>query len=371
MSKDFYDILGVSRGASESEIKKAYRKIAQKHHPDSNPGNKESEEKFKEASEAYETLSDPQKKSQYDQFGSAGPGGFPGGGGGGGFHGGGDMNDIFESFFGGGGGFGGGGRSQQSTRSNRGSDLEADIHITFEQSVKGAVKELNVTKYDVCDPCKGEGGSGKSTCHQCHGTGQVTQVHNTPLGAMRMQQTCPACSGEGESISNKCSHCHGDGRIRKSSKMKVKIPAGISDGTTLRMTGSGDAGRQKGPGGDLYINVHVASDHSFIRKGDDIYNNHEVHMLQALLGDEVEVKTVHGPIKLKIPAGTQPEKMFRIKDYGMPIMNSSHKGNHYVTIKVQVPTKLSKREKELYAELVKESGLKVQAEEKGFFDGLF
>lgn len=373
---DFYQILGIDKNASADEVKKAYRKMAQKYHPDKNPGNKSAEETFKKASEAYEILSDPQKKAQYDQFGSVGgAGGFGGSGfGGGGFQGFsqedmGGFGDIFETFFGGSGGFGGGGGRRKTSK--RGADLEANVHITFEQSVSGVTKELNVTKHEVCGTCSGSGSrTGKrQTCTECHGTGQTARVQNTPLGAMRFQQTCSKCQGEGEILSDPCSNCHGDGRVRIPSQLKIKIPAGIQNGTTMRLSGKGDAGKQSGSAGDLFIHVHVAESKDFIRRDDDVFSHKEIHILQAILGDEVEVKTVHGNVKLKIPAGTQNEKMFRLKDYGMPIANAEgRKGNHYVTIRVHVPEKLTGKEKELYGQLVKEAGLKIQPEEKGVFD---
>jgi len=369
---DYYNNLNISKGASSDEIKKAYRKLAQKYHPDNNPGNQEAEEKFKKASEAYEVLSDPQKRAQYDQFGSVGgAGGF---GGSGGFHAQdfdmGGFGDIFESFFGG--GFSG---SKPRRTSKRGADLETSISITFEQSVTGTTKELNVTKYEECDHCKGSGAEsgGKKTCPDCNGTGQVTKAHQTPLGAMRIQQTCSTCQGEGQIFEKKCNYCHGEGRVRKASKLKIKIPAGVDNGSTIRLSNKGESGRQGGQAGDLYIHVQVKPSNTFIRKGNDIYTQHEINYLQAILGDEINIKTVHGDIKLKIPAGTQPDKLFRIKNYGMPITNSTtnEKGNHYVTIKVNIPKKLSKKEKGLVSELVKESGLKITPEETGFFEKLF
>lgn len=368
---DYYADLGISKDASDSEIKKAYRKMAQKYHPDVNAQDKTAEEKFKQASTAYETLSDPQKRAQYDQFGSAGPqGGFGGGGFQGGFNGQeGGFGDIFDTFFGG--GFGGGSQSRSGQQSKKGADLEASIHISFEHSVTGTNKELNVTKNEICNPCHGsgaEGNSGKKTCNQCHGSGQVTKVQNTPLGAIRMQQTCDSCHGEGEILEHECKTCYGEGRVEKSSKMKIKIPKGVANGTTLKLSGKGEAGRKGGPGGDLYIHIGVASSKEFIRKGDDIFSGKDIHVLQSILGDEIEVKTIYGNVKLKIPAGTQPEKIFRIKEYGMPVSQSQHKGNHYVTIHIKIPEKLSKKEKEHYASLAKESKLTIKPEEKGFFE---
>ncbi|MBT4936608.1 molecular chaperone DnaJ, partial [Candidatus Peregrinibacteria bacterium] len=331
-------------------------------------------EKFKKASSAYETLSDPQKKAQYDQFGSTGGSGFGGFGGNQGFHAEeGGFGDIFDTFFGG--GFSGGGTQQRRKRSNRGADLEAQVKINFEQSVSGTTKELHVNKNESCEYCYGSGSakeSSKKTCSDCSGTGQVARVQQTPLGAIRMQQTCHKCAGEGEIIESPCKHCHGEGRAEKASKMKIKIPAGVADGTTIRLSGKGEAGRQSGGNGDLYVRVQVTPSKEFIRKGDDIFSSKEIHVLQAILGDEIEVKTVHGNIKLKIPAGTQPEKMFRIKAHGMPLTSSTEvKGNHYVTLKIKIPEKLSKKDKEHYGELVRESKLTIIPEEKSFFESLW
>ena len=373
--EDFYKILGVSRDANESEIKKAYRKIAQKNHPDSNPGNKESEDVFKKASEAYEVLSDPQKRSNYDQFGSAGGpgGGFPGGGGGfnpedlGGF------GDIFESFFGG--GFSGGGGGGRQRRSNRGADLEAQILITFEQSVTGMTKELHINKHEKCSNCEGRGaekGTSKSKCSECSGTGQTAQIQRTPLGAIRIQQVCPKCSGEGEIFEHICKQCHGEGRLKQSSNLKVKVPAGIQNGATLRLTGKGEEGRQGSEAGDLYIHIQVKPSKEFTRQGDDIYATHSIHLLQAVLGDEVEVNSIYGKLTVKVPAGSQNGKILRIKNYGMPINQSeTSKGNYYLTLNINIPEKLSNKEKELYGALVKESGIDIKPEEKTFFSNLW
>ncbi len=373
--KNYYEDLGISKGASPDEIKKAYRKMAQKYHPDKNSGNKEYEEKFKKASEAYEVLSDPQKRSQYDQFGSTASAGGMGGGFGGtqGFDAQdfdfGGIGDIFETFFGG--GFSGGGARQKS-QSKRGADLEAHVSITFEQSVTGITKELKVTKHEACERCKTLGGSGKKICSDCGGTGVVTKAQRTPLGTMRIQQACSTCGGTGHSFESVCERCHGEGRIRESSTIKVKIPSGINNNSTIRLSGKGEAGIRGGSHGDLYIHVSISPSKEFVRKDEDIYTENNIHVLQAILGDEIDVKTIYGSIKLRIPAGTQSEKMFRLKGYGMPFPNSpERKGNHYVKIKIETPEKLSRKEKELYGELVSEAGLNIKPDDKGFFESLW
>lgn len=371
---DYYKILGVEKGASDMEIKKAYRKLAQKHHPDVNKDNKESEKKFKEASEAYEVLSDKQKRSAYDQFGKAGVGGGQGAGGFGGFDTSqfdgmnfGGFGDIFETFFGG----GMGGRGQHTSQGpQKGADLEVAVQITFEEAYSGIEKELRVSKNEKCKHCAGNGaepGSKINTCNTCHGVGQVTQVQRTPIGNIQTQRVCPDCHGEGKIPDKKCKVCQGRGHEKQNVTLKIKVPAGIYDGAVLRLNQKGDAGKLGGPAGDLYVHIGVSSHRDFQRQDADIYSEQELHLLQGVLGDEIKVKTIQGDVKLKIPAGTQSGKVFKLKGYGMPRMNSAVKGDHYVKIIIQIPNKLSKKEKELYSDLTKEAGLKIKPTEKGFF----
>jgi len=372
---DYYQTLGVEKNASNHDIKRAYRKLAQKYHPDVNKNNKDAEKKFKEVSQAYEILSDKQKRSAYDQFGEAGVNGATGAGGAGGFgFDGFDMGgfgDIFETFFGG--GMGGGGRSR-SAGPKRGANLETQIRISFDEAVFGTEKEISVTKGEICDDCGGTGaekGSKIIDCPQCHGTGQVTRVQQTPLGAIQTSSTCRNCSGEGKIAEKKCATCSGVGKIRKNSKIKVKIPAGINNGSTLRLREKGEAGTKGGGYGDLFVTIFVAESNEFKRNQENIYTEQKIHLLQAVLGDEIKVKTIHGDITLKIPAGTQSKKTFRLKGYGVQKVNSTQKGDHYVSIEVEIPTKLSKEESDLYMQLAQKSKLKIKPEDKGFFKGLF
>lgn len=371
---DYYQILGVNRDASEQEIKKAYRKLAQKYHPDVN-NTPEGEKKFKEASAAYEVLSDPKKKSMYDQYGEAGVNG-PGGGGfggfgQGGFDFGGDMGgigDIFETFF------GGGQRRSRKTGPQPGADIETTIRISFEDSIFGTEREIKATKNETCSSCKGNGaepGSKISTCDTCKGTGQISQINRTPFGQIQTSHVCPDCQGEGKKAEKKCKDCQGTGLERKTSNIKVKVPAGIKNGTTLRLSDKGEAGTKGGAYGDLYVHVMVESSSEFKRDGDHIHGETEIHVLQAILGDTIAVKTVHGDVKLKIPSGTQPGQVFSIAEKGAPQLGGGKNGDHYVKVKVNVPKKLSKKETELYAELVKEADLKINPGKKGFLKGLF
>lgn len=367
--KDYYEILGVPRDASESDIKKAFRKIAHKHHPDQAKGDKkEAEKKFKEAAEAYEILGDKQKRAQYDQFGHASTGAGGGGGqgfggfdfSGGGFNFGGDaggFGDIFETFF------GGGSRRTKQRRANRGADIEARIKIKFNEAIFGTTAEFKLDRLQKCEHCKGNGaepGSKISKCKTCHGTGEVTVTRQTVFGNMRHTGICPDCNGEGETFEKKCTACHSTGRSRKTEKVKVKIPAGVSNGAVIRLNGQGEAGTKGGPSGDLFVHIMVEASREFERRGADVYSTQSIYMLQAVLGDEIKVKTVHGDIKLKIPAGTQSHQTFKLKNYGSPKLNSSDRGDHYVKIVVEIPKKPSRKEKELFQELIKESGLKIK-----------
>lgn len=380
-SKDFYKILGVERGADDQEIKKAYRKMAQKYHPDKNKGDKEAESKFKEISEAYETLSDKQKRTFYDQFGSsqgAAGGGAQGYGGFEGFNGqgfdfnnmGGGFADIFESFFGGGAGARSSGRARRGGP-QRGEDIESAISIKFEESVTGAERHLEITKSEKCEHCNATGaepGSKIVNCSNCGGTGEVKEIRQTILGQIATSRTCETCHGEGRIPEKKCSVCHGTTRQRKKEKVKVKIPAGIHDDSTIRLSGKGEAGIKGGDYGDLYLHINVEQNKEFVRSGDDIHTEHKIHLIQGVLGDDVEIKTIYGKIKLKIPAGTQSGKVFKLKSYGMPRLNTELKGDHYLKVVLEVPSKLTKKEKELYTELAKEANIDIsKSTKKGLF----
>lgn len=363
---DYYKILGVEKNASESEIKKSYRKLAQKYHPDTGKGD---EKKFKEAAEAYEILSDKQKRSQYDQFGSAGAG--PGAGGFGGFDFknvnvdfGGSFGDIFDTFFGGG---------QRSTRKKgpaKGSDIEMVLQISFEEAVFGVSKEIELSVFAACESCKGIGaepGTQLKSCGVCSGTGQQVKLQRTPFGQIQTASVCQSCEGVGQIPEKKCKNCNGEGRILKTNRIKTKIPAGIHDQAVIRLTGKGEAGLQGGPTGDLFLHISVAPSREFERIRDNIYTTEHIHVLQAIMGDEITVKTVHGDAKLIVPAGTESGNILKLKDYGVPKVGSSGKGDHIIKIKVGIPKKLSGKEKKLYDELVKESKLDIKPQSKGFF----
>ncbi len=381
MARDLYEILGVAKGASDQEIKKAYRRLALQYHPDKNKGNKEAEDKFKEINQAYEILSDKQKRSQYDQFGAAGAQGFGGfGGGNAGAQGfdpnnfdfsqfGGDMGgfaDIFETFFG-----------QQTGRARgkkrgptSGEHIEFELNISFDEAVFGTEKELLVEKTIACDHCKGTGaepGSKTINCPTCKGVGEIRTVRQTLFGQMATSQICPQCYGEGHIQEKKCTLCQGSTRIRRNEKVRVKIPAGVDTGSTIRVTGKGEAGMYGGPSGDLYVHIRVAPSRKFMRNEYDIHTTLNIHLIQAILGDEVDVETIHGAIKLKIPAGTQSGKVFKLKEYGIQKLKSDEKGDHYVKINVEIPSKLSRKEKELYAQLAQEAGLHPKGGKEGLF----
>ena len=358
--RDYYDVLGVSKTATEDEIKKAYRSLAKKYHPDLNPGNKEAEEKFKEVNEAYETLSDPQKRSQYDQFGHAGPQqGFGGAGFGGGFDGFGGINDIFEAFFGGGGRRSSGGAS--STRPRQGDDIEQTVTIDFMESINGCKREIKVNVEDECSSCGGSGAYSKNDiniCGRCHGRGSVIVEQNSLFGRIQTQTTCPKCGGRGQEITRKCESCGGKGRVRKSKNITVDIPAGIADGMSMRIEGKGYAGYNGGPNGDIYIHVRVKKHETFNRDGDDIYLEIPITISQAVLGDTIEVPTVYGNETLKIPAGTQSHTKFTMRGKGARNIRSKINGNQYVTVKIEIPTNLSSEEKNIFEQLRKTEGIK-------------
>lgn len=362
--RDYYEVLGVGKGASPDEIKKAYRRLAVQHHPDRGGD----ETKFKEVSEAYEVLKDPSKRQRYDQFGHAGVGssaasdGNPFGGFGG-FGGGENINfdfgdlglgDIFGSFFG---GNASGGRGQ---RSNRGRDVETDIEITFEQAVFGTEVDLRLNMEDVCEHCKGtrtEPGHDLKTCDNCKGSGQVTNVMRTVFGNIQQAAPCPACKGKGKIPEKECSVCKGSGTKRKNQTVGLKIPAGIDDGATIRLREHGEA-IAEGPKGDLYVNIHVKPDKNFTREGDLILSSHHIDMVEAALGTEIDVATVDGNVRMKVPAGTQSGADFKLSGHGVPHLNKSSRGAHIVTILVDTPSKLSSEQKELLEQLKNTTGKK-------------
>ena len=363
--RDYYDVLGVSRTASTEEIKKAYRKLARKYHPDANPSDKNSEAKFKEVAEAYEVLSDAEKRSNYDQFGHDAPNarGFDFSSGFGGF--GADMGglgDIFDMFF------GGSGRTR--TGPQRGADLRTDVDITFENSAFGLEKDIKVPRIETCESCKGSGaaqGTSVKNCPTCGGSGQTQISQNTPFGRIVQSHTCSRCKGTGRFIEKPCLTCQGAGRIRRSRNIHVKIPAGVDTGTRLRINGEGEAGLRGGPPGDLYVYINVLPHDLFKREGNNINCEISISFLQAALGEEMDVPTLYGPMKFKIPEGTQPGAEFRLRGKGIPDLNGYGKGDQYLRVKVVIPTKLNERQKQLLNEFAQISGESV-AENKGLFN---
>ena len=347
--RDCYEILGVNKGASDAEIKSAYRKQAKKYHPDLNPDNKEAEEKFKEVNEAYEILSNPEKKQRYDQFGYAGvdpsynqgQGGF--GGGFGGF-GGGGFGDIFDTFFGG----GGFGSSSNSNAPRQGSDIEIAAEITFEEAAFGTKKELNFKRIETCPDCNGSGakkGTQPETCPDCHGTGQIKRMRQTMLGNMMTQSPCSRCNGKGKIIKTPCPTCSGQGRVQKNKKIRLDIPEGIDNGQYLQKRGFGNVGANGGPYGDLLIGIRIKPHSLFKRKGADVFCDMPIDFAEAALGAEIDVPTIHGKIKYKIPEGTQTGTSFVIKGKGIKKMLG--KGDHIFKVTVDVPRNLSSKQKDL------------------------
>ncbi len=372
MSKrDYYEILEVSKNASAEEIKKAYRKKAIQYHPDKNPGDKASEEKFKEAAEAYEVLSNSEKRKRYDQFGHAGVGGSTGGG----FSGGMSMEDIFSHFgdiFGGGfGGFGGFGSSRSSQRVNKGSNLRVKVKLNLQEIANGVEKKIKVKKYVGCQHCNGSGaanGSSFSNCNTCRGTGHVTRIQNTILGQMQTSSPCPACQGEGRIITQKCSQCNGEGLLRNDEIVSIKIPAGVEEGMQLSVSGKGNAARRGGINGDLLVLIEEEKHPELIRDGHDLIFNLTLTVPDAILGTPVEIPTVEGKVKVKIDQGTQPGKILRLKGKGLPEVNGYYRGDLLVRINVFVPTDISRDEVRIIEKLRESDTFKVkEGADQGFF----
>ena len=373
--RDYYEVLGVDKSATDDELKKAYRKAAKKYHPDINPDNAEAEKKFKEVNEAYEILSDSEKRARYDQFGHAGVDPNFGAGGAGGGWGGftsdfGDLGDIFSSFFGG--GFGGG-RQRNPNAPRRGNDASAVVNISFEEAAKGCRKTVKVTKIDNCTDCGGSGcekGSSAKTCPVCHGSGQVTSVQRTPFGQMQTQSVCNNCHGSGKIIDKPCHTCAGKGRIRHTVEQTVDIPAGIDDGQVISIRGGGDAGANGGPSGDLRISVNVRPHPIFERDGYDVYCDIPITFTQAALGAEIIVPTLDGKVKLNIHEGTQHGNEFKLKGKGIQRLHYSGKGDQYVRILVEVPKDLSKAQKQKLREFEAIAEDKNYKKQKSFMDKL-
>lgn len=375
--RDYYEVLGVSKGASDDEIKKAYRKTAKKYHPDLNPDNPEAEAKFKECNEAYEVLSDAQKKARYDQFGfagvdpnyGAGQGGYGGGAGGFGFDGDIDLGDIFSSFFGGGGGGFGGFGSRNPNAPQRGNDVQTVLTIDFEEAAKGCKKTVDITKVEDCSQCHGTGaaeGSSPSVCPECQGRGYVTVQQRTAFGVMSTQRPCSRCGGKGKIINNPCTKCNGKGKVRKRSKVEINIPAGIDDRQVVNVRGYGDAGVNGGSAGDLRVVINVRKHKDFERDGFDVWYNKHVSIVEATLGAELRVPTLDGDVKYNMPAGTQPGEVFKLKGKGIQRLHSGGRGDQYVRIVVDIPKNITNEQKELLMNFDK--SYKPNKGKEGFFD---
>lgn len=372
--RDYYEVLGLQKGASDDEIKKAYRKLSKKYHPDINK-EADAETKFKEVSEAYEILSDPQKRAAYDQYGHAGTDPNYGGGAGGfgGFNGGfssaggfGGFEDIFESFF------GGGGRTVNPNAPRQGEDLQYSINLTFEEAIFGVEKNIQYKRDETCHTCSGNGakpGTQPETCHKCHGSGTINVERQTPLGRVMSRQTCDVCHGTGKEIKDVCETCHGTGHEKKTHSVKVNVPAGVESGQQMRLAGQGEAGTNGGPYGDLYVIFYVEESDIFDRDGAEIYYELPLNFVQAALGDEVNVPTVHGEVKLKIPAGTQTGTKFRLRGKGAPRLRGNGNGDQQVTVKLITPRNLNESQKEALRKFAEVSGHQTTEQQpEGFFD---
>ena len=370
--RDYYEVLGIQKGASEDEIKKAYKKLARKYHPDMNPGDKEAEEKFKEVNEANEVLSDPEKKARYDQFGFAGvdPNYGAGAGGAGGFGGGfdfGDLGDIFGSFFGG--GFGGGQRRNPNAP-QRGESIRASVSVSFTDAAFGCEKSVTLARSEMCGTCKGNGcapGTTPEVCPDCHGTGTVQVRRQTPMGVFASNGPCRKCGGTGRLIHQPCPDCRGGGTVRKRKTIQVTIPAGIDHGQTISLRGQGNAGKNGGPAGDLLITVMVQPHDLFRRDGVDVFCEAPITFTQAVLGAELEIPTIDGKVKYSIPEGTQTGTVFRLKGKGIPVLNGRGRGDQYVTVTIETPRNLNKEQKEALRKFSETVGENNYEKRKSFF----
>ena len=371
--RDYYEVLGVQKGASDDEIKKAYRKMAKQYHPDLHPGDAEAEAKFKEVGEAYEVLSDAQKKARYDQFGHAGVDPNFGAGGGGGWGGAdvdfGDIGDIFSSIFGG--GFGGGGRRQNPNAPRRGSDAGATVVISFDEAAKGCKKKVPVQRIAPCGECGGSGakkGTSPTTCPECGGSGQVTRQQRTPFGVMQTQSACPRCQGRGKIIESPCPACGGQGRVRQTEQVGINIPAGIDDGQVINIPGKGNAGTNGGPAGDLQVQISVRPHPLFERDGYNIWYELPISYAQACLGAEVDIPTLDGRMSFTIKEGTQPGDILRVRGKGIPYLNGRGTGDLLLKIVVEVPKNLNKEQKKLLQAFESATDDKNYQKRKSFFD---
>jgi len=371
--RDYYEVLGVSKDASADDMKKAYRKLAMKYHPDRNPGDKEAEEKFKEAAEAYDVLSDPDKRARYDRFGHAGLEGGGFGGDGGGM----SMDDIFSHFgdIFGDLGFGFGGRSSQRQATvRRGSNIRIKVELTLAEIAAGVHKKLKVNKYVACQQCNGTGSSdGKQeSCATCKGAGRVYRNMQTMFGVMRSESVCPTCQGDGKMIKNKCSHCHGEGIVKGDDVIEIDIPKGVSDGIEFAVRGKGNAGPRNGVAGDLIVHVEEKADNTFERNGDDLLQNIFITIPEAIMGTQIEIPTIDGKVRVKIAAGTQSGKILRLKGKGLPNLNGYGTGDMLVTVNVWIPKKINKEEEKLIQQLAGSENFKPSptAEDKSFFNRL-
>ncbi len=369
--RDYYEVLGVGKSASEDELKKAYRKVAKKYHPDLNPGDKEAELKFKEVNEAYEVLSNPDKRAKYDQFGHAGvdpnfgAGGYGGGFGFEDF----DLGDIFGSFFGG--GFGGTGRARNPNGPIRGNDVRINLTLTFAEAALGCTKEINISRLESCSTCSGSGaasGTTAETCPDCGGTGQVTFKQATPFGYMQSSKPCSRCGGKGKTIKSPCPDCSGQGRTRKQKKVEVNVPVGIDDGQTFQLRGQGDHGINGGPAGDCNVTVSITPDQLFERDGYDVWCNIPLTYAQVVLGAEITVPTIEGKVKYNVPEGTQPGTVFRLRSRGIQFVNGRGKGDQYVRVVLEVPRNLNARQKDSLKEFDKSLSDKNYDKKKSFAD---